>query len=281
MPINAGYEYTEAQKKLATAKTNDEKIKAWEGILSASPHHKGCEKLRLEIKQKISKLREKETKEKAKKGSAGKVFIKREGVAQVTILGVTNTGKSTLLNKLTNAKVKVAEYEYTTKIPESGIMDYKGIKIQIIEMPAIIENFKDTERGPTYLGIIKDSKAIILLYKTEKDKNLVLKELYKNNIDPPIIYYNNEDIEELKELIWKQLNLVYVYTKQPGKKHDYPPIALKKGSKIKDLAIYVHKDFLKNFKYARVWGTSVRFPGASAGLDHKFEDGDIIELHIK
>ena len=69
MPVNAGYEYAEAQKKVNEAKTPQEKIKALEYLLSVSPSHKGAEKLRQEIKTKISKLKRKQKKKKQGKAA--------------------------------------------------------------------------------------------------------------------------------------------------------------------------------------------------------------------
>jgi ribosome-interacting GTPase 1 len=48
-----------------------------------------------------------------------------------------------------------------------------------------------------------------------------------------------------------------------------------------DLAKKIHKDFAKNFRYARVWGKSVKFPGQRVGADHVLEDGDIVEIHAR
>src|SRR3989344_8655960 len=110
MPINAGYEYAEAQKKVNEAKTSQEKIKALENLLSASPSHKGAEKLRQGIKTKISKLKEKVEKDRAKKTSGFSVSVKKDGAAQVVLVGLTNSGKSTILNKLTGARVEIADY---------------------------------------------------------------------------------------------------------------------------------------------------------------------------
>src|SRR3989344_438381 len=125
MPINAGYEYAEAQKKVEVARTPQEKIKALENLLSASPSHKGAEKLRQEIKTKISKLKEKVEKERAKKAGGFSISVKKEGAAQVVLVGLTNSGKSTILNKLTGAKVEIAEYPFTTKEHIFGVLDYK------------------------------------------------------------------------------------------------------------------------------------------------------------
>ena len=81
--------------------------------------------------------------------------------------------------------------------------------------------------------------------------------------------------------IWKSLDIIKVYTKQPGKSPDYPPVALDKGSIVRDLAKTVHKDFLKNFKYAVINGSSAKFKDQRVGLNHKLADDDIIEFHVK
>src|SRR3989344_2605842 len=85
--------------------------------------------------------------------------------------------------------------------------------------------------------------------------------------------------QKIKDKIWNALDLIKVFTKQPGKKADYPPIALKKGSTVRTLAEYIHKDFVKKFKYAKVWGKSVKFKGQVLGLNHVLEDEDIVEFH--
>ena len=71
-------------------------------------------------------------------------------------------------------------------------------------------------------------------------------------------------------------------TKSPGKKRDYPPVAMKKGSTIKHLAENVHKDFVRKFKFARVWGRSAKFEsGQVVGMSHILLEEDVVELHIK
>lgn len=281
MPTNVTYEYIEAEKEYHKAGATEEKIRALENMLRTCPSHKGCESLRQQLKQRLSKLKALQKSRKSKKGSS-KAQIKKEGAARVVIIGATNSGKSTLLNKLTNAKALVAEYEFTTKEPEVGTLDYNGIKIQVIEIPAIVENFNRTASGPEFLALVKEADIIILTYKNEQDKNLVIKELWKNNIELPIIYYNNEDVDQIKELIWKNLKLVYVFTKMPGKKPDYPPIALPRNSTIEDLARTIHKDFLAKFKFAKIFGKSAKFEkGQQVGLKHELQDGDVVEIHLK
>lgn len=278
MPINAHPEFQKAEQAYASARTSEEKLKALTLMYQTAPKHKSSEKLLANIKTKISKLKKFLEKEKIqRKGKGKKTSIKKEGAATITLVGTTNTGKSTLLKKLTGAKATIAAYKFTTKKPEVGVLDYKGIKLQIIEIPAIVENFRETEQGPTLLNTISQSDLIVILFNNPKEKNMLDRELSEIKIKKLIF----DKIENFENKIWKSLDLIKVYTKQPGKKPEYPPLALRKGSVVRDLAIHVHKDFIKNFKYSKIWGKSAKFPGQVCGMNHKLEDEDIVELHMK
>jgi len=347
MPINATIGYQKAERKYHEARTIAEKIRALEEMLREAPGHKGAENLRNEIKQKLSKIRELQEKQKTA-GSRQTIAVKKEGAAQVVIIGVANSGKSTLLSKLTNAKPEISPHPFTTKLPEIGIMDYQGVKVQLVEIPAITEGFSSNDLGPTLLGIVRQAELIIILSNEDSELELIKNELANSNVvtdkpKPKIVItkassgglmfvgkikanidevktllrthgvHNGtvefqqestfEDLEEvltegiayvkaivvnkndnpgiLREKIWKNLGLIKVYTKQPGKKKDYPPIAMKEGSTIKDLALRIHKDFLAKFKFARVWGESVKFQGAQSGLSLVLHDEDVVEFHIR
>ena len=97
----------------------------------------------------------------------------------------------------------------------------------------------------------------------------------------PVSAKKRANIENLKEELYDPAGIIRVFTKSPGEEPAYPPIALKKGSKVLDVAKRIHKDFAKNFKYARVWGKSAKFPGQRVGPDHVLEDGDIVEIHAR
>ena len=91
-----------------------------------------------------------------------------------------------------------------------------------------------------------------------------------------------EGIKELKERIWDALGLIRVYVKKIGKEPDTErPLIMRKGSKISDVAERIHKDFLRNFEYARIWGPSAKFPGQKVGGERTLKDGDIVELHAR
>jgi len=97
----------------------------------------------------------------------------------------------------------------------------------------------------------------------------------------PVSAKKMANIETLKEELYELAGIIRVFTKSPGEEPAYPPIALKKGSTVLDVAERIHKDFAKNFKYARVWGKSAKFPGQRVGPDHVLEDGDIVEIHAR
>ena len=300
MPVNAGFEFGLAQEEFNRASTTEEKIRALEKMLTTVPKHKSSEGIQKEIKTKLAKLRDKVEKQRAKK-SGYSISIKKEGAASVVLVGLTKSGKSYVLSRITNAKPEISQYEYTTKMPEVGTMDYEGVKIQVIELPSFFEGYADSSKGPSFISIARTADLIVIvldgtkelneqLYIIENEfrKSFVNIEKEKNalvliNIEFRRFFCNYKvvSLENLKEQIWKKLNLVYVYTKLPGKPKDYPPVAMGKGSTVGELAGKVHKDFVRRFKFARVWGKSVKHDSAQVGLTHILEEGDIIEFHLK
>jgi len=86
-------------------------------------------------------------------------------------------------------------------------------------------------------------------------------------------------LDGLRQATYNLLGIIRVYTKTPGQKPDFTdPIILAKGSTLQDAAAQVHKDFARNLKYARVWGSG-KHDGLRVKRDHILQDGDIIELH--
>jgi len=277
MPINAGPEYQKAEEAYARARSLAEKLAALERMLRAAPKHKGSEKLLKSIKEKIAKLKARAERERGARKSGSSAFsVRKEGAAQIVLVGATNTGKSTLLKALTGAPVEVAAYEFTTKKPEVGILDYHGVKLQVVEIPAIVDGFALTKNGPTLLSIIRHADVVVYLFRNGEEKALLDREL--GEFDGEKVLYTGK--ENFVDVVWEKTGLIKVFTKQPGKKKDYPPIALKKGATVRDVVGYVHKDFVQRFKFARVFGTSAKFDGQRVGLQHVLHDNDVVEFHL-
>lgn len=91
---------------------------------------------------------------------------------------------------------------------------------------------------------------------------------------------HGQGLEELRTILYKSLNMIRVYTKQPGKPPDLTsPFTCKAGSTLVELAALVHRDFADKLKSARIWGTGVH-DGQSIGREHVMHDKDVVELHI-
>ncbi|MHA2007788.1 MAG: GTPase [Promethearchaeota archaeon] len=94
---------------------------------------------------------------------------------------------------------------------------------------------------------------------------------------------NQENINALRHSIFQELNLIRIYLKPPKKEADMDePIILHKGDDMKTLCRKIHNRFVKDFRFALIWGKSARHPGQKiANLNHIVEDGDIISIYTK
>ncbi|MEM2956169.1 MAG: TGS domain-containing protein [Candidatus Pacearchaeota archaeon] len=300
MSINASPEYMQAEREFLAACTLEEKIEKLKKMISLSPSHKGAENLRAQLRLRLSKLKQEFEKEKAKKKGKS-VGIKKEGDAQVVIIGYTKSGKSSLLATLTNAKPKISEIPFITLKPEIGTLDLEGIKIQLIELPAYIE---DKE----LLSIARTSDLILVMITSLDELIRISEILKKENITNKKIFILNKvemleqdelkkfskldvlkvsikekiGIEDIKQKIFHSIGLIRIYTKEPGKKPKLDkPLVIKSGSTIKEMAEKIRKDFPERFIKAKVWGQSAKFPGQIVGIEHVLQDKDIVELYIK
>lgn len=142
MPANLPPEYKEAEGRYRKASAAQDKIEALKEMLSLVPKHKGTEKLRVDLKKRLNKLEQQREKEKKKKRS-GRAHpwehIEREGAGQVVLVGLPNSGKSTLLDTVTNARPQIAEFPFSTFEPTIGMMPYEDIQIQLIDLPPLSE----------------------------------------------------------------------------------------------------------------------------------------------
>jgi len=162
MPANLPPQFHAISAKVKEAKTPEEKIPLLEELLAITPKHKGTEKLQGDIKAKIAKLKRQKPK-KARRETL--YFVRKEGAGQIVIIGPTNSGKSSLLSALTNAKAKVASYPFTTQIPQPAMMSYQNVLIQLVDTPPL------TKESPPWLkGILKESDGLLAIFDLSKDK---------------------------------------------------------------------------------------------------------------
>jgi small GTP-binding protein len=349
-----------------------QEIKRLEEEIKRTPYNKATEHHIGRLKAKLAKLKEELEKQRQKK-SKGTVFsLKKEGDASVFLVGFPSVGKSTLLNALTGAKSEVADYDFTTLKPIPGMLEYKGAKIQIVDVPGLIEGAsKGKGRGREVLSFIRNADLIVIVADvfTIYQIDIIKKELYEAGIrldqKPPEVVIKKRDrggikvtstvplsidektivevlkenrihnaeviireditidrlidavlgnrvyipsitvvnkidlyqpelpdgvipisaekrinLDLLKEKIYEKLEFIRIYLKPPGGKPDFnEPLIMRRGATIADVCRKLHRGMLESFRYAKVWGKSVKYQGQRVGLDHVLEDEDIVTIY--
>ena len=301
MPINASYEYLNAEKEYLNAQSIRDRIYWLEEMIKKAPKHKSSENFLSELKKRLKKLREKD--EVAKKKSGGKKGIRKEGF-QFALVGKTNSGKSLLLGKLTNASSESAEYEFTTRKPEIGTFEFEGVKAQIVDLPSIggenfdvgiannadcllivVESLDEIHESEKFLSRA-GGKRIIVLNKCDRfDEGELRKagaKMKSRKINGVLISaLTGEGILELKEKMFSVMGVIRVYMKEPGKSASGIPAVLKIGATVKDVAENIRKGFSLSVRETRLTGPSGKFPNQKIGLKHKLRDKDVVEFHTR
>lgn len=333
------------------------------------------------LKAKLARLREEG--EKSSGGASGPSYgVKKSGDATVVLVGFPSVGKSTLLNQLTNAESAVGGYDFTTLDVVPGAMEYRGAKIQVLDVPGLIEGAsRGKGRGREVISVVRNSDLILIILDVFDQDHLdvVLRELHGagirpnqrprdirikrisrggirisstvelsrlnedlikailseyrvhnahvlireditedelidalasnrvyvpaqiviNKVDlapedllnktclrfPDAVYISadkGQGIEGLKDRIFKALDFIHVFMKPQGKEADLEePLIIKKHSTVRDVCDTLHRDFTRRFRFARIWGVSVRYDGQRVGLDHLLADGDVISLILE
>jgi ribosome-interacting GTPase 1 len=349
MPANLPPEYFEAERRFRQASTPVEKIFALEELIATIPKHKGTDRLRGDLRRKLSQLKkEAEVARRSKKGGKSYLYVvQREGAAQVALVGFANSGKSSVLASVTNATPVIAEYPISTLTPLPGMMPFEDIQIQLVDLPPVGNESTDGWVS----GILRTADALLIVLDLTEDPEvqaeLLIEQLGRWNIkilpnpstshfglstpnsrlrrvdeatelrtpigisirallvgnknDQPstkesfmrlkekyshlctcisVSALKKENIEELKREIFGISGIIRVYSKPPGKEPDFStPFTISSGSSVLDLAESIHKDFVPNLKFARIWG-SARFGGQRVEKSYVLKDRDIVEFHI-
>ena len=358
-----------------------EKIKKIEDDLHRTQVNKKTEHHIGLLRAKLSRLMaEQEEQQSRRTGSRIGYDVRKSGDATVVLIGLPSVGKSTLLNCLTNAKSKVAAYQFTTLEVVPGVMEYKGARIQMLDLPGIINGASEgkglgkrvlavarnadmaifivdvfqpeareilerelrnagirvDQRPPNVTleraesgglsvsaqakltkiseGLIKDILRVYdinsgrVIVREDIDSDQLLDTLAGNRTYIPSITVMNKidlvntgftnelvrklpykfvpisaeadlNIQALKEEIYKRLDFVRIYMRRRTGETDFEePMIVRNGTTVMGVCDKVHRSMKEDFRYAQVWGKSVRFGGQRVGINHRLMDQDVLTI---
>ncbi|MBT4870026.1 MAG: TGS domain-containing protein [Candidatus Diapherotrites archaeon] len=229
--------------------------------------------------------------------------VKKQGHYTFALVGLPSVGKSSLVKELTNAKIDIAAYDFTTVKPFSAVTKILGAQIQLIDLPGIISGASEGKGfGKRVLGNARSADKILLIVESTKpwQINIVANELKKFGFNVTkenclvvftkkdlanastnkftytnISMFDKQSIEEFKKFLFEQSDLQRV---KPFDSNDF--VILCEGCSVKDFCDSIHKDLVKRFKHALVSG-STKYRKQKVGLGYVLSDLDEIELVLK
>jgi small GTP-binding protein len=235
--------------------------------------------------------------------------VRREGAAQIALVGPPNAGKSSLLQALSDIRIKTGDYAFTTLRPVAALTRIGGVLVQLVEIPGLIEGaHEDRGGGRALLGVLRNADAIVFCHAANEPPaalEIVRREVAAAGIEKPAILVRTKadelgerfeamadddcvpvsvlddaSLERLREAIWRLTGLIRVFPERDGRPDD-EPFALPSGATVADLADRVHHDLGTRATGARVRGPSARFDGQQVGRGHVLRDGDVVEILIR
>lgn len=232
------------------------------------------------------------------------IAVRREGAAQIALVGAPNAGKSSLLQALSNIQIKTGAYAFTTTRPVPALTRVGGVLVQLVEIPGLIEGASEGRGGARpLLGVLRGADAIVfchdasapvdelrnvmdevttagivrplLLAATKSDEadGSALRAAFPEATVVEVSVLDDESVERFREEIWKLTGLMRVYLRDGG-----DPIALPPPATVLDVADAIHHDLGARCTGAKVWGPSARFDGQQVGRGHELQDGDAVEI---
>jgi len=145
MPANLSPDYKKAEKAFRDARDEQERLGCLKEMLRTIPKHKGTEHLQADIKSRIKQLSEDLAGPKKGASRSGPVHsIRPEGAAQIALIGPPNSGKSSLHAVLTGSRAAIGPYPHTTHEPMPGMLPYKDMHFQLVDLPPITADYMDS-----------------------------------------------------------------------------------------------------------------------------------------
>src|SRR6266508_137058 len=232
------------------------------------------------------------------------ISVRREGAAQIALVGPPNAGKSSLLQALSSIQIKTGDYAFTTTRPVPSVTRIGGVLVQLVEIPGLIEGAHDGRgSGRALLGVLRGADAILFCHDASApidELRTVMAELRAVGIERPaalaatkcdeadagelhaafpeldiveVSVLDDASLDRLREVLWALTGLVRVYLRE-----DEDPVALPPPVTVLDVADSIHHDLGARCVGARIWGASAKFDGQQVGRAHVLADGDVVEI---
>lgn len=362
----------------------EDEIKEIEDEIQRTPYNKATSKHIGRLKAKLAKIKDEAVQRAMKSSGTGEGYsVKKTGDGTVVLVGFPSVGKSTLQNQLTGQESEVGAYAFTTLTVVPGILEHRGAKIQILDIPGLIAGAAMGKgRGKEVIAVVRSADLILILGDVYNGRHIdvLMRELYNAGIRinqpkpditikktgnggirlsyvgdesldieevrtilaenkimnadvlirghvtqddfidamignrvyvPAFIAINKVDlvdektrtdietdlvnrfgeephmisahsgyhVEELKDAIYEHLGFMRLFMKPLGGPADMDePMIVRSGSTVEDVCRRLHREFVDKFRYAKVWGSSVKHDAQRVGLQHTLNDGDIITI---
>ena len=294
-------------KRRLVGKEGGERIKELRAILAELPNYKSgpYADIRKWVNAQID-----ETRIRKKVVHRDSIAVRREGVAQIALVGPPNAGKSSLLQALSNIQIKTGDYAFTTTRPVPSVTRIHDVLVQLVEIPGLIAGAnEDRGGGRALLGVLRGADAIVLCHDATapiEALDTIRAELAAAELDAPSVVavtkldesdaesvgrvadatgmpaigvsiLDDESLDRFREEVWRLTGLIRVLLRRPGE-DETTPTALPPDATVVDAAATIHHDLAAASTGARVWGPSAKFDGQRVGPSHRLADGDVVEI---
>jgi len=300
--------FAQVARRRLIGKEGSERVKTIRALMDELPDYRNgpYADLRKWLQEELDR-----TRARAKVVYRDSISVRREGAAQVALVGAPNAGKSSLLQALSNIQIKTGDYAFTTLRPVPALASICGIQLQLVEIPGLIEGAtEDRGGGRALLGVLRGADAIVLCHAfTAPSGELatVRAELAAAGIDKPTIVaatkfdeaapgalaslrsalpgvevvavsvLDDASLDAFRDAVFRVTGLIRVYLCRGGEV-DGEPLALHRGAAIVDVADAIHHELGASCVGAHLWGPSARFPGQRVGREHEVVDRDAVEI---
>jgi small GTP-binding protein len=241
------------------------------------------------------------------------ISVRREGVAQIALVGPPNVGKSSLLQALSRIQIKTGDYAFTTVRPVPALALVEGLPVQLVEIPGLIGGAsEDRGGGRALLGVLRGADAIVFCHDAtasieplldvraevagagielpavlaatksdEADDDAIARvRAAVSDLDViPVSVLDDESVDRFREAVWRLTGLRRVFTRKPGTTV-VDPMALEPGATVSDVAAGLHAELREACRGARIWGRSAKFDGQLVGRDHVVMEDDVVEIVV-